>query len=151
MRILTIAFAFLLLLAPAGQAEPRPSSVTYIPAPEVSAAFAKGKPLVEVDGYKVHASRREGPGMAEVHVRDTDIVYVLEGSARFVTGGTVMDGKTTAFEEIRGVSIEGGESRRLVKGDVVIVPNGTPHQFLDVQAPLLYYVVKVAAINGGSR
>ena len=40
--------------------------------------------------------------MAEVHARDTDIIYVLEGSATIVTGGQVVDGKTTATDEIRG-------------------------------------------------
>ena len=43
--------------------------------------------------YKIHASRREGPGMAEIHTRDTDIAYVLQGSATLVTGGTAVDVK----------------------------------------------------------
>src|SRR5206468_9434196 len=43
------------------------TAVTYIESPKVAAAFAKGVPLLEVDGYKIHASRREGPGVAEVH------------------------------------------------------------------------------------
>ena len=68
-------------------------SVTHFGASEVSAAFAKGMPLVETSGYKIHASRREAPGMAEVHVRDTDIIYVLDGTATVVTGGDVIDGK----------------------------------------------------------
>ena len=39
------------------------------------------------DKYMVHASRREKPGMAEVHTMDADIVYVLDGTATLVTGG----------------------------------------------------------------
>ena len=31
--------------------------------------------------------------MAEVHTRDTDIIYVLDGPATLVTGGTIVDGK----------------------------------------------------------
>lgn len=117
--------------------------VTYIAAEKTAAAFAKGEPLIETDAYKVHASRREGPGMAEVHARDTDIIYVLDGGATVVTGGRVIDGKETAKDEVRGSRIEGGAERTLAKGDVFIVPNGVPHWFRDVQAPLLYYVVKV--------
>jgi len=49
----------------------------------------------------------------------------------------------TAANEIRGSSITGGEVRRITKGDVLIVPNGTPHWFKDVSGPLNYYVVKV--------
>lgn len=122
--------------------------VTFIGSARVAEAFEKGAPLVEVDAYKIHASRREAPGQAEVHVRDTDIIYVLEGSATFVTGGTVVDGKTTARDEIRGSEIRGGETRQLVKGDVMVVPNGTPHWFKEVQGPFLYYVVKVTGPAG---
>ena len=122
--------------------------MTFIPAARVTAAFAKGEPLVENGLYKVHASRREAPGMAEVHMRDTDIIYVLEGSATIVTGGRVVDGKTTSTDEIRGRSITGGTERRLAKGDLFIVPNGVPHWFSEVQAPFLYYVVKTTSAGG---
>jgi glc operon protein GlcG len=129
--------------------------VAALPTADVMAAFAAGKPLLETDRYKIHASRREGPGMAEVHTRDTDIVYVLQGAATLVTGGTVVGGAMTAMDEIRGASIDGGDSRRLVTGDIVVVPNGVPHWFKHVDGPLLYYVVKVtapvAADAGGSR
>jgi glc operon protein GlcG len=125
--------------------------VTQLESKNVEAAFMKGQPLYETEGYKIHASRREGPGMAEVHVRDTDIIYVLSGSATIVTGGTVIAGKTVADDEIRGSSIEGGQPRVLVKGDVMVVPNGVPHRFEKVQAPFLYYVVKATAPAGGDR
>lgn len=129
--------------------------VTSLATADVTAAFAVGKPLLENEHFKVHASRRESAGMAEVHTRDTDIVYVLQGGATLVTGGTVVGGKTTATDEIRGDSITGGETRRLVKGDVIVVPNGVPHWFKQVDGPLLYYVVKVTAPGmtdqGGSR
>jgi glc operon protein GlcG len=81
--------------------------------------------------------------MAEVHERDTDIAYVLEGTATLVTGGEAVETKTIAPEEIRGAAIRGGSERRLVKGDVVIIPNGVPHWFKEVPGPLNYYVVKV--------
>jgi quercetin dioxygenase-like cupin family protein len=93
--------------------------------------------------YMVHASHRDGAGMAEVHTLDADIIHVLEGSATFVTGGTVENAKPTAPGEIRGTAIRGGDERRIAKGDVLIVPAGTPHWFKDVPGPLDYYVVKV--------
>jgi uncharacterized protein GlcG (DUF336 family)/mannose-6-phosphate isomerase-like protein (cupin superfamily) len=130
---------------------PPPAPITYLDSKKVADAFAKGMPLVEVGEYKVHASRREAPGMAEIHTRDTDIIYVLDGSATFVTGGTAVDGKVTAPDEIRGTAIEGGETRRIARGDVVIVPKGTPHWFRDVRGPLTYYVVKVTSMAGGGR
>jgi glc operon protein GlcG len=121
--------------------------VTQIDAARVAAAFAKGVPLIEVDGYKVHASRREGPGMAEVHDWETDVVYVLEGSATVVTGGTVVDPKVTEPGQVRGPVLQGGESRRIAKGDVVVIPAGVPHWFKEVEGPLTYFVVKPIAKN----
>ena len=94
------------------------------------------------DKYMVHASRREKPGMAEIHTLDADIVHVLDGTATLVTGGKATDVKNVAADEFRGSAIEGGDTRELKKGDVVIIPAGVPHWFKDVTNPFLYYVVK---------
>lgn len=118
------------------------STVTFMDSKTVAAAFVKGQPLVENSQYKVHASHRDGPGKSEVHEHETDIIYVLEGTATFVTGGKVVDGQMIAPGEIRGAGIDGGETRKLVKGDLVIVPQGVPHWFKDLKAPFNYYVVK---------
>lgn len=87
--------------------------------------------------FKIHASRRDSPGVAEIHTKDTDIIDVLAGSAMLVTGGTVAEPKTIASDEIRGKEIKGGESRRIGKGEVIVVPNGVPHWFKQVDGPLL--------------
>ncbi|MEZ5429375.1 MAG: heme-binding protein [Pyrinomonadaceae bacterium] len=124
----------------------RTSAVTFFDAATVKAAFAKGAVLEDGsngENYMVHASRREKEGMSEVHELDTDIIYVLEGTATFVTGGKSVASKQVAANEFRGSSIEGGETRQLKKGDVVIVPKGTPHWFKQVDGAFLYYVVKV--------
>ena len=119
--------------------------VAYFKSADVAAAFAKGAVLFDGDGrnYMVHASHRDTPGMAEVHELDADIIYVLEGAATFVTGGTADELKQTAPNEFRGSSIRGGEARRIAKGDVLVVPKGTPHWFQHVTSPFNYYVVKV--------
>ena len=118
------------------------SEVEYFDAKRVSAAFRKGESLVDSGAYKVNASRRDAPGEAEVHLHETDIVYVLDGSATLVTGGAVIDGHNTTPQEIRGRAIEGGVEHSLRKGDVIVVPNGVPHWFKAVDAPFTYYVVK---------
>ncbi len=124
-----------------------PSSSTmdifYLESDKVAAAFKKGMPLLEVADYKIHASHREKGGEVEIHQRETDIIYVLDGSATFVTGGAIQSDRTVSPGEIRGASVEGGTVRTLAKGDVIVVPKGTPHWFKDVNGPLNYYVVKV--------
>jgi mannose-6-phosphate isomerase-like protein (cupin superfamily) len=124
-------------------AAPPKGTVTVIPGAKVDAAFAKGMPLIENSEFKVHAARRDAPGIAELHARDTDIFYILEGSATFVTGGTTVEPKEVAPDEIRGKEITGGEERHLTKGDIIIIPKGVPHWFKKVEPPLRYYVVKV--------
>ena len=126
-------------------------AITHLGRETVAAAFAKGLPLLEVEGYKIHASRRDGPGIAEVHDWETDVVYVLEGSATIVTGGIVADPKVTEPGQLRGPVIQGGESRRIGKGDVVVIPAGLPHWFKEVSGPLTYFVVKPISANGASR
>ena len=119
------------------------SDIFYLEGDEVRAAFEKGRPLLEVSDYKVHASHREMAGEAEIHEGETDIIYMLEGTATFVTGGKVVDGRSTGPGEIRGASIEVGTVRNLSKGDVIIVPKNTPHWFKEIMGPVNYYVVKV--------
>lgn len=117
-------------------------AVTFIEKGTVSAAFQKGAPLLETPAFKVHASHRDGPGQAEVHAQDTDILYVIKGQATLVTGGTLVGGKTVAPGEVRGSAIEGGSSCELAPGDVLVVPAGTPHWFQEVPGAFDYYVVK---------
>jgi glc operon protein GlcG len=124
----------------------RSPAVSYWKSADVAAAFVKGSVLFDgEDGrnYMVHASHRDAAGMAEVHELDADIIYVLQGSATFVTGGTAENLQQTAPNELRGSGIRGGETRHIAEGDVLIVPKRTPHWFQDVKAPFDYYVVKV--------
>jgi len=127
--------------------------VAYLKDSQVMQAFARGMPLLETPDYKIHASRRVEAGEAEVHTRDTDIIYVIEGSVSFVTGGTVVDPRNTGPGEIRGTRLEGGTARALNKGDVIVVPAGVPHRFSQVDETFLYFVVKASASDsaGGTR
>ncbi len=118
----------------------------FIDSKKVATAFAKGMPLLETAGYKVHASRRVDPGQAEIHTLDTDVIYVVDGSATLVTGGKAIDAKTIAPNEIRGSRIEGGEEHHITKGDAIIIPNGVPHQFTSVTGELHYFVCKPTAV-----
>ncbi len=120
------------------------SPVTHLGHEKVAAAFAKGGPLVITDRYKVQTGNRSGPGEVEIHERDTDIFYILEGSATFVTGGQAMETKSAGPGEQRAQKISGGQERHLAKGDVIVSPKRVPHWFKEVQQPMLYYVVKVA-------
>jgi len=121
--------------------------VEYYPHEQVAAAFAKGTTLAQGSSgraiYQVMTARRDRSGEVEVHRLDTDIVYVLKGTATFVTGGSVVGGKHTAPNETRGQSIQGGTPHHLGPEDIIIIPHGVPHWFEAVQPPFLYLVIKV--------
>ena len=119
--------------------------VLFFDKTQVSASFSSGSILLDGTNrnYMVHTSRRDQPGQAEIHTLDTDIIYVTEGTATFVTGGTAIGATQVSANELRGSAIEGGETRKLVKGDVIIVPSGVPHWFKEVGGEFLYYTIKV--------
>jgi quercetin dioxygenase-like cupin family protein len=132
--------------------ENSPSSVvTYFDHEKVDASFAKEGSVVLFAGqsgqgtYRVRTVRRVQTGGAEIHSHDlgTGVLYVVSGAATFVTGGTAVAAKTTAPDEIRGSMNPGGESHRISKGDVIIVPPGVPHWYQNVEPPFLYLVVDV--------
>ena len=62
----------------------------FFDASQVTTSFSKGGVLLDGTNraYMVHTSRRDKPGLAEIHTLDTDIIYVMQGKAMFVTGGT---------------------------------------------------------------
>jgi mannose-6-phosphate isomerase-like protein (cupin superfamily) len=108
------------------------STVTYIDHDKVAAAVAKGGSLVTSQDYLVSGSHRSGRGQVEVHEKETDVIYVVDGEATFVTGGTMVGGKATKPGQLLGSDIEGGETHHLSRGDVIVVPAGTPHWFKEV-------------------
>ncbi len=132
-------------ISTAATAADRPRDAVVFPSDVVTAAFTQGAVLFESPdvNYAIHTSRRTEAGLAEVHTKETDLIRVISGEATFVTGGTVVEPKHTSADEIRGREITGGQTRRLVPGDVVIVPHGVPHWFKQVAGPLNYYVIKV--------
>jgi hypothetical protein len=115
----------LVCTASIGAAQQNPSAkVQYYPHQDVAAAFAKNAKL-------------------EVHALDTDIIYIIKGTATFVTGGKVVDARNSAPNEVRGKSSQGGTPHHLSPEDIIIIPPKVPHWFEAVQPPFLYLVVKV--------
>lgn len=119
------------------------ADVTYVDHEKVAAALAKGGPLVKASDLLVQGSHREKGGQVEVHDKETDVIYVVDGEATFVTGGTMIGGKVTRPGQSLGSDIKGGQTHHLTKGDVIVVPAGTPHWFKEVPRTVSYFVVKV--------
>jgi quercetin dioxygenase-like cupin family protein len=136
-----IASAALLTVIAAEEAQKSP--IIHLDHQKVDAAFAKGGPLFATNNFKVLAGRRTGPGEVEIHEHDTDIFYIVEGSATFITGGKVINQRPAGPGEARAKELVGGEEHQLNKGDVITIPNGIPHWFKQVDKTFLYLMVKV--------
>lgn len=119
------------------------SGVTYVPHDKVMSALHKGGPLVTAPDLTVSGSHRDKAGQVELHDKETDVIHVIDGEATFVTGGTMVGGKSTKPGQTVGTDIKGGETHHLTKGDVIVVPAGTPHWFKEVPQSVSYFVVKV--------
>lgn len=117
--------------------------VTYIPNEKVAAALAKGGGLVSQSDLNVQGAHRTGPGQVELHDTETDVLYITDGEATVVTGGTMTGGKNTGPGQTRGTGITGGQTQHVSKGDVMVIPAGTPHWFKEVPKSVSYFVVKV--------
>ena len=120
-----------------------PTAVTYVPHEKVSATMAKGGAIIEDQGLRILAQRR-GAGEAEVHEKTNHVFIIVEGEATFVTGGTLVGAQPTSPGQLRASSIQGGQTYRLTKGDVITIPAKTPHWWKEVSTQTVaYYAVNM--------
>lgn len=113
-------------------------------APKVNAQKFASQRLVDFGNHYTMVAHREGNGEAEFHETESDLFVVTSGAATLTVGGTIPNGKTTAPNEIRGPSIEGGTRQKLSAGDIVHIPPKTAHQLvLEPGAEFTYFVLKV--------
>jgi hypothetical protein len=130
---------------PARGAQPPPQPLTtskYV-GHETINGCSKAGTFVNTPQYMVQCSNRTGPGVVEIHTKETDIIYVIDGDATFVTDGKPLNVTSTNPLQPRGTDIQGGVSHHLTKGDVIVVPAGQPHWFKEVPKSVSYYVIKV--------
>ena len=137
------AEAFAAALAAAGNGIG--NGAAHFPNAELREKFEQGGLLLDTSGYKLDAGRRVAPGEVEYHERFVDVMHVVEGRATVRTGGTLVEPREVAPGELRAPALQGGTSHELTEGDVLAIPSGVPHQFVDVSDPFLYFVVKVEA------
>lgn len=132
------------IIAPGATVDP--SGVIVFAKEQVSQTSLKGGMLYNGNpdrNYRAMIIRRDKPGEVEIHTKDTDLFYIVEGSATFVTGGATVGGKNTAPDEIRGTSMSGGITRKISAGEVLIIPANVSHWFKEIHTPVTYFAVKV--------
>jgi len=138
-----LAFVCVVALGAWAGAQTSGGGVVHVDPEKVAAALAKGGTLVTKSDLLVQGSHRDAPGQVEVHDKETDVLYIIDGEATFAYGGRMIGGKVTRPGQWLGSDIAGGETHHLVKGDVFVVPAGVPHWFKDVPKSVSYFVFKV--------
>jgi mannose-6-phosphate isomerase-like protein (cupin superfamily) len=97
--------------------------------------------------YSMLAFRTKS-GQAELHEKFADFYVVVDGKATLVSGGKMVNGKSTGPGEVRGDSIQDGKETKLKKGDIVHIPANIPHQLLLTNGDTFqYFIVKVQEVD----
>ena len=103
-------------------------------------SHTSGKGTYNVDTHSRESEKAACKPEGCSHKGYTAVVYVVSGAATLVIGGTA---KATAPDKFGGQPIQGGESHRIGKGDVYIVPLDTIHWYKNVVTPFRYLEVPV--------
>jgi mannose-6-phosphate isomerase-like protein (cupin superfamily) len=139
--IIAVTFIAILTLSAIAQ-QAAPPLNTFMSNEDIMALVEKAKadrkgdapvvaePILLLAPYKAQLEYRPGNAPAAVHEHDAELMVVLEGSGIIVTDGKLVDEKRVNANNLRGSSIADSVSHQVVKGDMIIIPNNTPHQVI---------------------
>jgi glc operon protein GlcG len=142
--IVAAATASGLAQAPAPAAPAPGSPGTFRSAAELADVLRKATPtpagmttsaVSNTDQYRINIVHRSKPAGAIAHPGNTELHYIVEGSGTIVTGGAIRGQGVAA-------TIDGGETRRVAKGDVVVIPANSPHWYSTVDGSITYLEVR---------
>ena len=169
MKSVMTAFALMTLVVPAlaqAPATPRPAAQAEAPAPAAPAPGSAGifksnadlqavlkkaiagaadmasSNIANTDQYRVNIVHRPKANGAIAHPGNTELHYIIEGSGTVVTGGKIV---RKPGAPASSATIEGGETHKVTKGDVVIVPAGSAHMYSEVNGEITYLEVRFVA------
>jgi hypothetical protein len=155
MKTITVVLVLLCALSAAAQT---PSPATDVSAADIQ-AFLKALPrgavsdkpirVVDVGGYRVgvYGVYRPKASVQEAIMHETavtEVYQMLDGAGTLITGGNLVDTwrDPAVKNSVKGKRIEGGVSRRMVKGDVVIIPGRLPHWWSNLEGDITYLIIR---------
>jgi len=141
-----ILFAAALLLPLSAFAQPAaPPTKLYASSAEVQTLIAQAKAehkggntaklVVNDEGYPFQLEHRTSTTPPSIHPTHAELIEIIEGSCTLITGGKLIGAKPAAPGAMTqgGTAIEGGTPRKVAKGDYIMVPANTPHQYTEVK------------------
>jgi mannose-6-phosphate isomerase-like protein (cupin superfamily) len=144
---IVVSLSLVALLALSIRAQTPAPAVKVVSAADLAAIIAKQpkdkngtQSFIELAPYSVNMEHRIVGQGAAVHEKDAELFYVIDGSGSLVTGGKLVEEKRTNESNLSGTSIQGGTTKKVSKGDWILVPEGVPHQFPAVEGLTLMSV-----------
>jgi mannose-6-phosphate isomerase-like protein (cupin superfamily) len=159
MRALPLVLVILGAVSSASAQQPpaAPRAKLFSSGADVTAMIAKAKaerkpdqanftqPILQLAPYNANLEYRVAGinANATVHEKEAEMFYVVEGSGTLITGGKLKEEKRTNPENLAGTGIDGGQRRKVAKGDFIMVPENTPHWFGEIDGALVLMSVHV--------
>jgi len=155
MRAQFLAFTFVAAVAASAAAAQTPMT-QYMSDKDIMALIEKAKadrkgdapivpePVLQLAPYKAQIEYRPLKAPAAVHEKDAELFVVIQGTGDIITGGKLVNEKRVNAANLTGSDIADGQTHHVVKGDVLIVPNNTPHQVIPTGgAPIVVMTMHV--------
>ena len=168
MRAFVMALALTLIASaavaqqPAAQMPDQPMKV-FSSSADVEALIAKAKaerkegqglvsePILIFAPYRANLEYRASVAPANIHEREAEMMYVIDGSATLTIGGKLVDEKRTNADNLSGSAIEGGTPREMAKGDFVVIPENTAHWFSKINGSITLMTFHVPRTVGSPK
>jgi len=155
MRAQFLAFTFVAAVA-ASAASAQTPMTQYMSDKDIMALIEKAKadrkndaplvpePILQLAPYKAQLEYRPLKAPAALHEKDAELFVVLQGTGDIITGGKLVNEKRVNANNLSGSDIADGQTHHVVKGDMLIVPNNTPHQVIPTGgAPIVVMTMHV--------
>jgi mannose-6-phosphate isomerase-like protein (cupin superfamily) len=115
--------------------------MALLKAAPVPASGMTTAPIALTDQYRINIVHRAKSAGAIAHAVNSEVHYIIDGAATFVSGGTIVPAAVSgAAAEIRN-----GVARHVAKGDVVVIPENSAHWYKDVEGEITYLEVRFVA------
>ena len=114
------------------------------------AAISQGNVAVGVL-HRDRVASTGGPASGLIHEQVSEVYYILSGAGTLVTGGTVSAGQAfpagiAVVDVLVGPTFratsEGGRSREISEGDVVVIPAGVFHAWSEIPDHVTYLSIR---------
>ena len=156
MRASLLAVTLLAATFAPGASAQQPATTQFMSDKDVMALVDKAKtdrkgdaplvaePILLLAPYKAQLEYRPLKAPAALHEKDAELFVVLQGTGDIITGGKLVNEKRVNAANLTGTDIADGQTHHVVKGDVLIVPNNTPHQVVPTGgAPIVVMTMHV--------